>query len=120
MPKYTFKCSLGHTVQKYTSSKTTGFPCEEGYCSAVMVRQMPTLNGPADVTETVDKYMGVTWRPDQKEQVKQRRDEFYWTVEVPRMVASGTYTVETMLENGWITLDDHGHVQVNNKPPSKR
>lgn len=118
MPKYTFACEHGHTVKKFTSSKVETLPCTS--CTSTMTRQLPTLGGPADVTETVDKYMNVKWRPDQKEQVKQRRDEFYWTVEVPRMVGSGVYSVETMLENGWITLDDHHHVIINNKPPDKR
>lgn len=119
MAKYTFKCqSCEWTGQKYASASSTSTTCEK--CSGVADRQLPTLNGPANVTEVVDKYTGLTVRPDQKEQVKSRRDEYYWTVEVPRMVASGTYSVETMLENGWIFFDDSGKIHINKTPPHKR
>ncbi len=117
MPKYTFKCDNGHTVQKYTSSSVTDFPCKA--CDAIMVRQMPKIQS-SDVSETVDKYTGTEWKADQREMVKQRRDEYYWSVEVPRLVNSGTYSIETMLENGWIYIDDKEQVQINTIPPHKR
>jgi hypothetical protein len=81
---------------------------------------MPTLNGPSNVSEVVDKYTGLTHRRDQKDEVKERREEYYWTVEVPRFVASGTYSIETMLENQWIKVDDNMNVTVNNVPPHRR
>lgn len=119
MAKYTFKCkTCGWSGQKFASAISISTTCEK--CSGVADRQLPTLNGPANVTEVVDKYTGLAIRPDQKEQVKSRRDEYYWTVEVPRMVASGIYSVETMLENEWIYLDDDGKVHIQSKPPHKR
>jgi len=118
MPRYTFTCSEGHTLQKYTSVNNREFPCES--CSNAMIRQPPKLDGPVDVHETVDKYMNIQQRSDQSELVKQRRDEYYWTVEVPRFVNSGTYTVETMLEMGWIYVDEKDEVQICTTPPHKR
>ncbi len=119
MPKYTFKCSLGHEVQKYTSSKIKSFHCEHNTCSAVMERQPPKLQ-PADVEETIDKFFNIKQRPDQGEIVQQRRDEYYWTVEVPRLVNSGTYSTETMLEMGWVYIDDKRQIQICTTPPHKR
>ena len=120
MPKYTFKCSLGHTIQKFTPKNVQAFPCEQEFCSAVMEKQLPTLNGPSNVTEVIDKNSGITHRRDQKEEVKARREEYYWTVEVPRFVASGTYSLETMLENGWVWVDDNLQVHINTVPPHRR
>lgn len=85
-----------------------------------MVRLMPTLAGKAQVNETVDKYAGRVWQDDQRESIKERKDKHYWEVEVPRMVNSGTYSLETMLEMGWVYLNDKGEICVNNKPPSRR
>jgi len=119
MPKYTFKCESGHTVQKIVSAKVREIECNHEGCTNSMCRQPPRLQQ-SDVEETIDKYFGTKQRPDQKDVVQQRRDEFYWTVEVPRLVNSGTYTVETMLEMGWIYLDVKNQVQINNKPPNKR
>lgn len=120
MPKYTFKCVLGHSIQRVVPSSIEGFPCTHGPCSAVMSRQLPTLNGPSTVTEVVNKYTGVEQRRDQKEQVEERKAEYFWTVEVPRFVASGVYSIETMLENGWIWVDDNMQVRVHTKPPHRR
>jgi hypothetical protein len=120
MPKYTFKCPDGHTTQLMISSDIKTFPCTENLCFETMTRQLPVLNGPSNVTEIINKTTGVAWRPDQKEEVKQRREEYYWTVEVPRLVASGTYALDTMLENGWIWVDDNKQIHVNTKPPAQR
>lgn len=119
MPKYTFKCNLGHTTQKITSSSVVFIPCIEDNCKSTMSRQMPNVL-PPNVTEVVDKYTGITHIDGQKDIISERKEEYYWTVEVPRMVNSGTYSLETMLENGWIWVDDAGKINVNNKPPSKR
>ena len=89
-------------------------------CVIPATRQLPILNGPSSVTEVINKYTGTTWRPNQKEEVKQRRDEYYWSVEVPRLVNSGTYSMETMLENQWIWLDDNGQIHTHTKPPNLR
>lgn len=132
MPKYTFICPVcNHKEQTYTPSHVREVACEaccEKYYEehgetpkeqTWMKRQPPTLNQ-SEKDETIDKYFGTKQRPDQRDLVEQRRDEFYWTVEVPRMVNSGTYTVETMLEMGWVYIDDKGQIQINTKPPHKR
>ena len=119
MPKYTFICEQCKTGrQRVVSTETTSITCE--YCKSDMPRSLPTLNGPSNVTEIVDKYTGIAKRRDQKEEVQERREEYYWTVEVPRFVSSGVYTLETMLENGWVRFDDHGHMHTVTKPPGKR
>jgi len=119
MPKYSFICSsCSNTIQTYVSSLVRRIPCKN--CEGTMDRQLPTLNGPANVREVVDKNTGITWIDEQQQMVKDRKDEYYWTVEVPRFVASGTYSLETMLENQWIYVDDAGKIHTNNKPPSKR
>lgn len=117
MPKYTFICEKCDTlVQKYTSRDKKAIKCK---CGGSLQRQLPRPNK-ADVEETIDKYMGTKQRPDQREVVQQRRDEYYWTIEVPRLVNSGTYSVETMLEMGWIYLDEKNQIQINTSPPHKR
>lgn len=117
MPAYTFKCEDGHSHQKITTNKTKSVICS---CGKEALRQLPKLAGASHTEEIVDKYTGMTWRDDQRDQVQERNDKYYWEVEVPRFVQSGIYTVETMLENGWITLEDNGTVTVQNKPPSAR
>lgn len=85
-----------------------------------MSRQLPVLSGPASVKETVDKFFNVQHHSNQKELIQERSDDYYWTVEVPRMVNSGKYSMETMLEMGWISVDDKGHITIHTKPPYKR
>lgn len=85
-----------------------------------MKRQMPKLGGQSQVNETVDEYTGITWKDGQRDAIKERKDKYYWEVEVPRMVNSGTYSIETMLEMGWVYFNDKDEMCVNNKPPSER
>ena len=85
-----------------------------------MNRQMPNLAGSSDVSETVDKYTNIQHKNDHGKIMKARKQEYYWTVEVPRMVATGTYTMETMLENGWIYFDDKKEMHIQDKPPHRR
>lgn len=119
MPKYTFQCEqCNKSFQQYAS--VNSFTVECLACSGIADRKLPTLNGPSNVTEIIDKHTGITHRRDQRDEVEQRRAEYYWTVEVPRFVASGTYSIETMLENSWIWVDDNLQVHVNNKPPHRR
>lgn len=116
MPKYTFHCSIcGHNRQKVTSASVREIECTN--CLNRATRIPPTLNGPSNVTEVVDEYTGIVRRRDQQEEVKQRRDEYYWSVEVPRFVQSGTYSVKTMLENNWIYFDDKEQMHIRTKPP---
>lgn len=119
MPKYTFKCSsCDLTKQQFVARTTKSIKCPD--CDQGMSRLLPTLAGQSDVTETVDSYTGLKQREDHREVVEQRRDEYYWRVEVPRLVNSGTYSVETMLELGWIYLDEKDNIRINTKPKNKR
>ena len=119
MAKYSFRCdSCGDEIQQTVSSSVTSLTCVK--CNSNMRRLLPKLNGAPRVNELIDKHTGTVWQADQREQVKLRQAEYYWTVEVPRFVASGTYEVQTMLENGWITIDEKNQVHVNNVPPHKR
>lgn len=125
MPKYTFKCSkCGSSEQKYVSSSTKEYPCSEcfhrGSDNIMMKRQMPTLNGPSTVTEVVDKHVNRVWQDGQQESIKARRDKYYWSVEVPRMVNSGIYSIETMLENQWVYFNEKEEICIYNKPPHER
>ena len=119
MPKYTFVCpKCSNSKTQLVSVTTETLPCDK--CNELMPRQMPTLNGPSEVRETINSYTGTTWRKDQKEILAARQENYLWTVDIPRKVASGTYTVATMLEQGWIYIDDDGKVQTYTKPPHKR
>lgn len=119
MPKYTFKCSnCSNEMQMFVSVKTKTFACKD--CGMSMDRKLPKLSGQADVNETIDDYTGIVHRADQREIVEQRRNEYYWSVEVPRMVNSGTYSVQTMLDMGWIYLDEKNQIQIHTKPPHRR
>ena len=119
MPKYTFTCSAcNFSSQFYVSSKVKEKECLE--CWNMMKRQVPKLSGNSNVTETVNKYTNTSHRRDHSKIMKERQDEYYWTVEVPRMVASGTYSLETMLENGWVYFNDKKEMVVNDKPPHRR
>jgi hypothetical protein len=82
--------------------------------------QLPTLVGASEVRETVNAGTGVRWKQDQPDMIKQRHDEYFWSHEVPRLVASGTYSVQTMVEQGWIWFDDNKQMQVYAKPPHRR
>ena len=117
MPKYTFKCrKCKAEKQLFTSVKRVVSLCE---CGDQMDRQMPSLSGPAQVRETVDKLLGKTWIDDQVNILKARSDDYFWAVEVPRLVQSGTYGMDTMLENDWVYYDDKEQLQTRTKPPSK-
>ena len=121
MPKYTFKCnnsSCNSEQQLLVNGLTTKVIC--AVCGNDAFRQMPTLNGPSEVRETINNYTGTTWRKDQKEILTERQENYLWEVEIPRKVASGTYTTETMLELGWVYVDDDGKIQAHTKPPHKR
>ena len=117
MAKYTFRCTeCNEAQQMYVGPSVLERPCS---CGGVMHRQMPTLSQ-TTAYEPPDKESGRKWLPDHEAVLRSRKEQYYWSVEVPRMVASGTYSVETMLENDWITLSDDGKVVVNTKPPSQR
>ncbi len=116
MPKYTFQCtSCDNKKQVFTSLKTKTIACEK--CQAEMNRQMPVLAGSSEIRETVDSHVGVSWTENQQKLVSDRKQTFYWEIEVPKMVNSGVYSLETMLENRWVYYDDHGNLVTRTKPP---
>lgn len=118
MPKYTFKCKLcGKTKQTYTSASCKVIKCFD-YCSAVMERQMPKING-LRITETVDKFTNKKHIQDHDEILKERKSDYYWKVVVPEMVDSGTYTLQTMLEQNWVYYDEKNKLVTRTKPPQK-
>lgn len=84
-----------------------------------MKKQMPKLSNTTS-TEIADKHSGKKWLEDQQEILKARKEKFFWEVEVPRFVESGIYSIETMLQNGWISVSEEGVMTVNTKPPSQR
>ena len=117
MPKYTFKCTTCEFQgQKIVERKTKTISCPE--CGADANRQMPQLSGPPEVREKVGEF-GKTQKKDQEKMLKDRQADYYWKHEVPKFVASGIYTLETMLENQWVYYDDNGKLHTRTRPPSK-
>lgn len=116
MPKYNFTCkSCNAHKHKYVSVSTQTVECKS--CHGTMERNLPTLSGSAQVTELVDAYTGVNLNQDHNALIKDRHDQYYWEVEVPRLVQ--TMSVETCLENSWLVYNEKGELVIN-KPPSKR
>jgi len=125
MPKYTFSCPMCSTsLQQNVSRDTSEIACvncqKQDLANVKMKRQMPKLGGQPQVNEVVDKYVNRVWQDGQQESIKVRRDKYYWSVEVPRMVNSGTYSVETMFENNWVYFNEKEELCVHNKPPHER
>ena len=116
MPKYTFKCDkCNKSIQKYTSVQTVAYDCE---CGDTMNRQMPKLSA-VKSTEKIDKFMGVTHMEDHDNILKERKSDHYWGTIVPEMVDSGTYTLQTMLEQGWVFYNEKGELTTRTKPIQK-
>lgn len=117
MPKYTFECQGCHTrTQKYTNSYTKDIVCPE--CFALANRIFPNISG-ARTTETVDKLLNRKHIVDQPNAMKERKLDYYWEFEVPKLVDSGIYSVETMLEQGWIFYNEKGELVIRTAPPQK-
>lgn len=116
MPKYVYKCQkCGKSTEKYASVKCKTIDCE---CGEQMKRQMPKLRG-LKTTETVDKYTNKKHVTDHKQVLDERKLDYYWSVEVPKMVNSGTYSIETMLEQNWVYYNEKGELVTRTKPPQK-
>jgi hypothetical protein len=81
-----------------------------------MQRQFPS-SGSQKTTEVVDSFTNVRNEEDQKKKTKDRRTEYFWEVEVPRLIQ--TYSLQTCLEEKWLVYNDKGELVIN-KPPSKR
>jgi len=117
MPKYSFLCTeCDNLEQLFVDVGIKTVVCPK--CSSVANRQMPKLNGAVEVRETVDSTTNRKHKQNQKDLIKERNDEYFWKVEVPRLVQK--YSTQTALEEGWIWIDDKGQVHVHDKPPGKR
>lgn len=116
MPKYRFTCTeCKLEVEKYTSVKTEVIQCS--ICRQnTMNRQLPS-SGSLAVTETIDTFTGVNRDQNHDELKKDRKEQYYWDVEVPRFIQ--TYSTQTCLEEGWLVFNEKGELVIN-KPPSKR
>lgn len=117
MPKYTYACkACGSLKQQFASVDTNKIPCT--VCESQMDREMPKLAG-LKTTEVVDKYTNQKHVADQKELLTERKLDYYWDKLVPEMVNSGTYSIETMIEKGWVYYDEKRNLVTRTKPPQK-
>jgi transcription elongation factor Elf1 len=117
MPKYMFRCDKCEAgAVKYVPASTISIKCAA--CGNDMQRKIPSSVEPATVKEMVDSYMGVQLPPDNKEILESRRSEYFWTIEVPRLVQE--YSPEHCLKEGWTYYDEQGKIQIHTKPPHKR
>lgn len=116
MPKFRFICPVCKAErEKYVSVSVETIPCLS--CEGQeMCRQFPG-SGSQISREVVDDFTNVRTAPDEKEQNKARKTEYFWEVEVPRLVEK--YSLETCLDEGWLVYNDKGELVIN-KPPSKR
>lgn len=116
MPKYNFRClECEYSGHRYVASTVDVLPCPN--CSKEMSRDLPKIDSPTEVKEVVDPYTNTKWGKDHEAVMADRRNEHYWSVEVPRLVEK--YSVETSIEQGWLKYNDKGELVIN-KPPSKR
>lgn len=116
MAKYTFQCASCHKIIQKRASWGDEVLCD--ICKTPMAQELPHIGG-QEVRETVDVLTGSKWIADQEAILKERKADYFWKVEVPRMVDSGIYSLETMLENGWVYYDDKGILVTRTKPPQK-
>ena len=115
MPKYRFVCqNCKADIERFASIKTEEAPCSA--CSGIMKRQLPNI-GSQVVHEVVDKFTNVKHTANQKAEDAQRKQDYFWDIQVPRLVQE--YSVQTCLEEGWLVYNDKGELVIN-KPPSKR
>lgn len=115
MPKYYFSCQkCNNRLHKYVSSNVEEIQCP---CGEPMKRDLPKIGGQTEVREIVDPYLNKTHCKDQDSILKERKEQHYWEVEVPRLVEK--YSLETCLEQKWLVYNDKGELVIN-KPPSKR
>lgn len=116
MPKYTYRCKkCDREVTKFASVDKREDTCE---CGSSMSRLAPKLRG-SKTTEVVNKYTNKKHIEDQENVLEERKLDYYWSVEVPRLVNSGIYELETMLEQGWVYYNENGNLVTRTKPPQK-
>lgn len=112
MPKYHFSCfKCASKVQKYVASTVETLPCQR--CGETMTRDLPNIIGQTEVKELVDPYTNRKWTKDQEPIMKDRRDQYFRDIEIPRLIQSGTYSIETCLENKWLIYNDKGELVIN-------
>ena len=92
--------------------------CKCPKCQGLMNRKMPNLK-PPKVTEVVDKYSNKKHVDDQKSVLQERKLDYYWKHEVPKLVDSGIYGLDTMLQQGWVYYDEKHNLITRTKPPEK-
>jgi hypothetical protein len=114
MPKFRFLCECGNCIERFSSSKIEDIPCTA--CDKRMKKQFPG-SGSLQVREIVDDFTNTRQTPDVKAENLARKTEYFWEVEVPRLIQ--TYSLQTCLEEGWLIYNDKGELVIN-KPPSKR
>lgn len=115
MAKYRFKCEkCTSTVERYATLKTETIVCKE--CFSTMHRLLPNI-GSKKVTETVDPFLNVRQEEDHKKSLEDRRTEYFWEVEVPRLIQ--TYSTQTCLEEGWLVYNEKGELVIG-KPSKKK
>jgi len=109
MAKYIFECDSCKLKQhRYVLSTIETLPCK---CGKTMTRLLPILGGTTDVREVVDQYTNRVVNKDQDKLVKDRRDDHYWNVIVPRLIE--THSVLTSLEQKWLRYNDKGELVIN-------
>lgn len=117
MPKYRFTCDTCEAgIVKYVPASTLSIVCSK--CGADMTRQLPSSVEPSTVKEVVDPYTNTRLPPDNKEILESRRSDYFWAVEVPRLVQE--YSPEHCLKEGWTYYDEQGNIKIHTKPPHKR
>jgi hypothetical protein len=114
MPKFRFLCECGYEAEYFVSLKTEESPCTT--CGKVMKRQFPG-SGSQQSREIVDQFTNTRQTPDADVERKARKTEYFWEVEVPRLIQ--TYSLATCLDEGWLVYNDKNELVIN-KPPSKR
>jgi hypothetical protein len=114
VPKFRFLCECGNEAERFVSLKTQETDCPS--CGKKMQRQFPGA-GSQQVREVVDQFTNTRQTPDTKQENLARKTEYFWEVEVPRLIQ--TYSLETCLDEGWLVYNDKNELVIN-KPPSKR
>jgi hypothetical protein len=114
MAKFKYICnSCNKEYVKFSSPKIKEILCD---CGAQAKQQFPG-SGSQVVREVVDTFTNIRTASDEKEQNKARKTEYFWEVEVPRLIQ--TYSLATCLDEGWLVYNDRQELVIG-KPPSKR
>lgn len=108
MAKYRFQCNKCKQIaEKYTAITVETVICKQ--CFGTMKRLFPTL-GSKKVTEKVDTFLNIRQEEDHKKQLDDRRSEYFWKTEVPRLIQ--TYSTETCLQEGWLVYNEKGELVI--------